>query len=145
MICSIILRIPNKLPETLYTSFNFREALNEFENIALDEISRLGGECSRKIIKSIEQIKDRGFYCVSTYNRLAIFQKMKNGWFVNGELRFLKEFELIYCKIPNTIINDRLDPESWKMNNDEVEHIFETFLKLLKEKVNIIPSIDELK
>lgn len=94
MICSIILRLPNKQPEIIYTHDNFNEALNEFENVALDCVAQLGGENSRKITK-YSDINIRGFYCCASYNKYTIYQKEKNGWLYTGEIKMLKEFELI--------------------------------------------------
>lgn len=99
MFCSIILRLPNKQPEIIYTHDNFNEALNEFENLALDCVANLGGEESRKITK-LGDIQGRGYYCCSSYNKFTIYQKEKNGWVWSGQLKILKEFELICVKTP---------------------------------------------
>lgn len=102
MICSIILRFPerHKQPENIYTNENYNEALNEFENIALDYTSNLGGALFRKITKLSElQKQPRGYYCCSAYNKLSVYSKDKNGWLYNGEIKLLREFEFIVIRI----------------------------------------------
>ena len=135
MICNIILRIPSKRPEIIYTTSNFNEAINEFEMIALDEVEKLGGTVSRVIIKDINKITLRGYYCISDSNKLSIYRKEKNGWFIGGQLKLLKEFELLYYKKIREIDKDNYTYDSMEMKSK--------FLELIENKeisLNKIPN-----
>lgn len=151
MNCNIILRVEGLLPEIIFTSNNFNETLHQFENLALDEVTRLGGEISRKITTNKNKIRERGFYCVSEFNRFMIYKKEKNGWLYSGALRLLKEFELIYYKINRNnkdqpeitpiLIKSEMGDVCFDFEGDgvndmsfgETVHIRETAYKQLKE------------
>ena len=130
MLCNIILRIPNKHPDIIYSSNNFNEVLSNFEDIALDEVARLGGESARVITNSINSIKLRGYYCVSKFNKLIIYKKEKNGWFINGELKVLKEFELIYYRRRRSVNNEDYINEEFDERNS-----YDNFLNLFEQSV----------
>jgi hypothetical protein len=89
---NIIVKKTENKTEVVFHSTNFRECLNEFENIALDHVQALGGESVRKIRTSVE----RGYNCIKGHNKLTIINKMKNGYLTSGETHIICEYEFIY-------------------------------------------------
>lgn len=97
---TILLRIPNRIPEVIHSSTNFYETLDYMENLARDNLMLLNG--SREFSK-IENIKKSGFYAVPEFRKITIYRKRSNGWLFSGELVIVKEFELIISKYQREI------------------------------------------
>lgn len=144
MICSIILRIPKKLPCVIYVNNNFYETLNEFENLAMDSLKLYGGENIQIIdYNKLNEMK-RGFYLVKEYNKFKLYRKDKNGYFYNSEPVLLKEFEFISCYFKSGYEREAEEKEK-KFRKNIFEKACDIFISEFLEMLNKSEKMNEIK
>jgi hypothetical protein len=125
---TILLRLPNKIPEIIYNNTNFNETLSYMENLASDTLMLLCGKT--EFIKKKEEIKIAGYFMYSEYHKITIYKKRRNGFIYTGELIPIKVFELICSKINRPVNIQEIDNMCDRINKStEFDLIFRSLEK----------------
>lgn len=141
MICIITLKIKNsEKSDIIYNSSSLGNSVYMLEELAYSFLEKLRGG-NNEIMKKLP--KERGFYAVSTMNKITIYEKFKDGWFLSGGSEKVYEFELIISRTLHGALN--LFTENIKTGLQSNEKImFDDCLIELKQKIPIYLEEDTL-